>query len=462
MLGLFYICIMKKFSVVLLSLLISMPISSFAKREKLSRRDKEQIRQLKQLSLNAQTLAMYQNNIKNLKRLNERYQKSQIVGLELIIADASDIRVESRYGHAMLRFVDTSRSSNNDITLGFVADLENSSTNYVKGIIGSYPVFPILRTLGDFVEQYIKGEERALKRYIIPISSSDLNSMISQLNAINAEIVTNNFASLKRQAMTLKQEVLKKLSSKKYEGYEIEPIVIDDYVLGYTLENKTTEKSDVFALELNPTKSEVLGGYTFLKNNCAGALVNFLRSTSFGFLGKVKIRGRIPVKLDRFFASYGMINYGEFLIPNTKKLKDKLVKITGVRLNDLYDFDTWKNIKINKFMNEFTTPELMMILDLNIFGINHEQKQVIIKYLAGQSNKPNYDELYQIQEQPVYLYQSCSSLDCFEKQYEFVSSKKDHSEILSYLKLKKNLKRSPKFYKQMRQFYIDRIGGFNE
>ena len=79
------------------------------------------------------------------------------------------------------------------------------------------------------------------------------------------------------EAAKLKAKLEKKQKKKKFNNRTIHEITEGGFVIGYTFENGIEEESEVYAVEMETEKSKLLKGYTFLKNNCAGALIKFFK-----------------------------------------------------------------------------------------------------------------------------------------------------------------------------------------
>jgi hypothetical protein len=124
---------------------------------------------------------MYDVNKKFIKRLLKKAKNGEIQGLELIIAAKSDIRVESKFGHAMFRFVDSDNDPGNDITVSFVADVDTPDMSTVGGITGKYSIFPLFKSMRLFIKQYIKDDGRPLERHLIPSDQSMRDDLIKTL-----------------------------------------------------------------------------------------------------------------------------------------------------------------------------------------------------------------------------------------------------------------------------------------
>jgi hypothetical protein len=413
---------------------------------------KKQIKQLEQVAFNYQTIEMYQENERLITLLESRLKNNQVIGIELVIAAGADIRVESRWGHSMLRFVDNVRSANNDITLGFIADLETSKTNYLKGIIGAYPVFPILKTLGGFVEQYIKGEDRALERYVIPTTPQMRQELVQKLRTIWDEIKVKNDLSLINQAQKTLSHLERKQQKEKYQTREIYPIDLNGQIIGYSFENDAA--AEVKAIKLSPKKSDVLNGYTFFKNNCAGALINFLRSTSFDFIGKLKIRGRIPNQLDRYLAKYNLTHFPAIVVPAIVNFKQQLEVITGKKYTELNDFEAWEKTLTEELLAQLTTSELMLMMNQADLAIPAYMQDQILLHLSQLQNKPNYDQLYQIEVLATDFYQLCQDTNCAKRQIDLALKHFSGQELIKSLSrpVKTKVKKSNQKYNLYQQY----------
>lgn len=104
----------------------------------------------------------------NRKRIEELLAKKDIIGVELIVAGESDRSFASRWGHAMLRFVDSDGDWRNDYVISFVLDQTEEEMSTAKALFGGYPIIPETKTFGEFWGYYSKGEARSLDRVIIP------------------------------------------------------------------------------------------------------------------------------------------------------------------------------------------------------------------------------------------------------------------------------------------------------
>ena len=113
-----------------------------------------------------------------LKDLADRIKRSRIKGIELLVAAPTTSALESRFGHAMLRFVSRDEySSGTDISISLVADINTPKMSYLKGIFGGYAVYPELTTFRELHERYIKHQNRQIDRYSISADKELINSL---------------------------------------------------------------------------------------------------------------------------------------------------------------------------------------------------------------------------------------------------------------------------------------------
>ncbi|WP_127716036.1 DUF4105 domain-containing protein [Halobacteriovorax sp. HLS] len=165
---------------------------------------------------------MYQLNKKFVKRLEKKIEAKQIIGLELIIAEKSDIRVESRFGHAMFRFVDSDSDPGNDITVSFVADVDGPDMSTVGGITGKYTIFPVFKSMRLYIKQYIKDDGRPLERHIIPSDNSMREDLLATLQNWWKDIVDGEQRVYEEALKVAKEEAIKKGQELyKENGFEI-------------------------------------------------------------------------------------------------------------------------------------------------------------------------------------------------------------------------------------------------
>ena len=153
---------------------------------------------------------MYELNKKFVARLLKRAKNGEIQGLELIIAEKSDIRIESKFGHAMFRFVDNDLDPGNDITVSFVADVDSPDMSTVGGITGKYSIFPLFKSMRLFIKQYIKDDARPLERHLIPSDESMREDLIKTLTKWWQDILDGEEKVYQDALAEAQKEALKK------------------------------------------------------------------------------------------------------------------------------------------------------------------------------------------------------------------------------------------------------------
>lgn len=110
-------------------------------------------------------------------------QSDRIIGLEVIIAAGAPEPFYSRFGHALLRFVDDNNLWSDDLTLSFVADLNEPELSISKGLFGGYSITAEVKPLNEFWFDYARNEERPLERHIIPATREEIRELIGVLES---------------------------------------------------------------------------------------------------------------------------------------------------------------------------------------------------------------------------------------------------------------------------------------
>lgn len=107
--------------------------------------------------------------------------RNKVIGIEYIYAAGTEQKLESRWGHALLRFVDSDNNPFNDYVLSFAAKVKPENISNLKALTGEYDILPQLSSLGHFWEQYTGMEGRVLERTVIPSTESQRLSLIATL-----------------------------------------------------------------------------------------------------------------------------------------------------------------------------------------------------------------------------------------------------------------------------------------
>ncbi|WP_412470147.1 DUF4105 domain-containing protein [Oceanospirillum sp. RT-1-3] len=413
-------------SVVLMALLSSLTTQARRDESPFERRQRERMeerRKQKELEKRANQInwgANYQDllneNSRFFKRLFDRYENGNIVGLELVIASSSWSNIESGFGHTMLRFVDNVGTEADDVVLSFVANVDTLKLNYFKGIFGGYPVFPQVKSLRMFMDEYNNKQRRDLDRYII-ISNEEIRSNIIRELKTQWEQVTKHRIETQKSVLQNTLDELNKFSTEKYGqgNYGILPLrsgtgsvfALTPVPNNLTSTFKTTVE-EVFPVKYELPESSELGDYTFFSNNCAGALVNFLKQVGYPYHKKMGFKGRIPLALPDYLQRALINPYPIIKIHSLRELKDKVANILELKDETYlqYDIDTAQVKKLQKklSLNEFRKLNEIATLDLEAF-----------KYYASQIQETkaiSFDELHGITKAPDALYEICNNSKC--------------------------------------------------
>lgn len=284
-------------------------------------------------SLNHQELMTL--NDRYVKRLAKKIERGQIIGLELITAASTDSKIESRFGHSMIRFIDTTPRQSDDLTLSFVADVDEPNMSYTGGVYGKYPVFPMIKPTRDFVRDYIKIQGRYLKRNIMPATSEQRYTLAKKIIGWWEEIQSKEARHYQNE-LQKNYEKANKFGLKEYGQDQFALIPLTNYdseqpivtsIIVRSISN--TEDQKVFHLKVKAHKVKELGKYKFFSNNCAGALYRYLKNngmpyyTTFG-VGRLGINGRIPSKLALRLEKSLLNPYPELVVNKLLKLLEKI------------------------------------------------------------------------------------------------------------------------------------------
>lgn len=465
----------------------------------------------------------YASSKKYISRLERKVSENQIQGIELIIAQGTDEQVQSKFGHALFRFVDNDDDPGNDITISFVADVNGPKASNVSGVIGKYGVYPEVKSLRLFIKQYVKNQSRPLERFLIPSNKEMRNSLIQSLHEWWDEIhdareviyleslhdarkkakkkgeelfglnnyelfelkfydsefdkeVTQSFGILEKEAspfqtlnekdkalyrqayqksyreispskeqhvINLHQELWliekhesilelteldydeakskaeKILSTKgiklfknfdkdlKHTGY----ISMSNTVLNeLRIIKKSSISLTVKNLEIKSVESESLGKYTFFSNNCAGAVIKFLKKSNFPHKRAVGIQGRVPVKLHKWMSRSLLVPYPSLKINGAQKLKSKIARILGFSEKEFetYRFPEHQWKIISKYIS---INDKFLFFDLYSAILSESYIDKVRKEIEFEQ-APNYNDLYELKLTPDVFYKLCKNKAC--------------------------------------------------
>jgi hypothetical protein len=382
----------------------------------------------------ARHLDLIASNKRHMTKLFKRFEKKQIIGLELIVAESSSSRVESRYGHAMLHFVDNVGSVGDDLLLSFVANVESPRISLLKGIFGGYAVYPRVKPMREFVSDYIKNENRSLKRFIIPLPDDLKKTMGSTLKQwwgefLEKEKSINEVASLKA-----KKKALKKVKKLKLKEYELFPLGSPDLseVYAWTILSNGVHV-DTIAVKVKGEPIQEMGRYTFFSNNCAGALVNFIRKVGLPVRKTRGLLGRVPVKLEKYFRKMLLSPWPAIEVSRISGIKEK-----GLSLLNLDEE------KRAQFIEKLDQKEILIILDIYReypLKLKRKLRQALTTLTDGQK-KMSFDQVYGVEHIDESLYGFCFKKSCAATHVELAKSFWGESRVKQHWLLhRKNIKR---------------------
>ncbi|MCP4914734.1 MAG: DUF4105 domain-containing protein [Oligoflexia bacterium] len=274
-------------------------------------------------------------NDRYVKRLAKKIERGQIIGLELITAASTDSKIESRFGHSMIRFIDTTPRQSDDLTLSFVADVDEPNMSYLGGVYGKYPVFPMIKPTRDFVRDYIKIQGRYLKRNIMPATQEQRYTLAKKIIQWWNEIQSKE-ARHYQEELQKKYEKANKFGLKEFGQDQFALIPLTNFDAGEPVVTAIVARSvsnpdqqKIFHLKIKAHKVKELGKYKFFSNNCAGALYRYLKNngmpyyTTFG-VGRLGVNGRIPSKLALRLEKSLLNPYPELVVNKLLKLLEKI------------------------------------------------------------------------------------------------------------------------------------------
>lgn len=104
------------------------------------------------------------------------------IGLELLVADSYGEKAESRFGHALIRFIDEDQDPFNDLVVGFEMQALREEDKYTKGFSGGAETVPMVYSLVDIIRKYVIHEKRPLTRIILPSSTEQIQRLKNNFN----------------------------------------------------------------------------------------------------------------------------------------------------------------------------------------------------------------------------------------------------------------------------------------
>jgi len=120
-----------------------------------------------------------------------RLQAETLVGVELLVAEGTRTPVQSRWGHALLRFVDADADALDDAVLGFVADPGGPTLSLWSGVVGGYPVIADLGPLHWVMATYVRDQLRPVTRWVLPTDAQARGRLVETLTRWSAPGATD-------------------------------------------------------------------------------------------------------------------------------------------------------------------------------------------------------------------------------------------------------------------------------
>lgn len=441
---------------------------AFAKDELLSVQEQSRI----SFFMNRQ-IDIIKTNQRNFKRLLKRVAKDQIIGLELVIAAAEKSQVESRFGHTMLRFVDSYGVAGDDIVLSFVADLDSSKLSARRGIFGGYSIYPLLKTFRMFNREYIKQNDRSLERHVIPSTKQMRLDLINTLKKSWDELVINqenlDKTQSKKAFVKANEKGEKILKDKGFDLVALQnkgsgTIYAWSVVESIGLERKVHHIEPV---DLKVASTKTFGKYKFMSNNCAGALIKFLKTVRFPSRGSLLWAGRIPVKIPIYFEKSMLNPFPKMIVPSFKDFKKKVLGLLNLNSEEIKDLKKWPINAASKLNKNLTVSEKLKLLD-NLYELPQFVEDILKLSLPSFRVRPRYDEIYGLTTLDKKMYDVCENLQCIQdikllsalkwSKSELDYKKSRHKKIIKKIK-KKKLKDSLKVRPKLVKHYLYLFSG---
>lgn len=138
-------------------------------------------------------------------------QNKNIIGIEYVLVDETDAYLESHFGHSLLRLIDDDLIYENDIVVGFEADLSNSKKPIREAIIGKVPINLKMNYFQQFWLYYTVREGRAFRRKII-VSTLEQRENLKKLiiQFISSSTTNDQYSFFKNNCTGALSNLLKK------------------------------------------------------------------------------------------------------------------------------------------------------------------------------------------------------------------------------------------------------------
>ena len=377
----------------------------------------------------ARNINLYKKNSKNLRILEDLFKRNRIKGIELVVAAPTGKSIESRFGHAMIKFVaEKEVPQGNDFILSLVADVNTPKISYLKGIFGGYTVYPTLERYREVHSSYIKNQNRKLDRYAI---HSDHAMRAKVFKSMQKYIESYHRAIQRKYELSLAD--MAAYVYRKYPSEEIEPIyeIKSKTLIGYAVsDQKKIKYLKVARLKRYKAKKT---RYTFFNRNCAGAIIDLFTKAGLKFSGKWSMLRRIPTKLPKYFYKNGLVLLKKEVTPGLSSLLQNISEITKIEM-----FKQKRNIEpetqdiVIENLKQFSFYELYLLYDL--FEWTDQNSDILIESIQRfEKRPPKYDQFYQLGRMYWEKYKYCLERTCAfrltNKGFEKFGSLVDHYKI---------------------------------
>lgn len=126
------------------------------------------------------------------------FDGKKIIGVELWIADSSDSALESRFGHALMRFVTETKDHFNDPVLSFemLPDIKSTARQYnIGAVTGKFPTVIKKMSLLSALLYYSQINNRGFKRIPLRLSVREMGDLLAAIRSyFKGELKIPNYA----------------------------------------------------------------------------------------------------------------------------------------------------------------------------------------------------------------------------------------------------------------------------
>ena len=162
----------------------------------------------------------------------------------------------------------------------------------------------------------------------------------------------------------------------------------------------------------NPTQS---GSYTFLSNNCVGALAKLMKQA--GFPTTTGLRPIIPTNFDEWLKQSMLSPFPALKVESAKNLIEQTTLVLKISEDDLLSGQNWPENAtsiLNESLSNLQIKQLLMQFTKMPTNIRNELAQTH----NFRSGGATLEEVMTFKIIPQSLYTICTSSDCMEKNIE--------------------------------------------